>query len=78
MLVRYWFKSREGRGIGVTAYDLSDAIAQVQDIPYLVSLDPDFSAYTENVDVQTLDQDHVTPNMGLCSRRGVWYPNVEG
>jgi hypothetical protein len=30
---------------------------------------------TEDVDIQTLDQGHVLPNMGVPSERGVWFPN---
>ncbi|EAZ97904.1 hypothetical protein MELB17_13567 [Marinobacter sp. ELB17] len=32
--------------------------------------------YIENIDVQTLDRDHVIPNMGVCTERGIWFPNV--
>jgi hypothetical protein len=28
----------------------------------------------ENVDIRTLDQNHVVPNIGPCNVHGLWYP----
>ncbi|WP_255356377.1 hypothetical protein [Lysobacter sp. Root983] len=29
-----------------------------------------------DIDIRDLDPRHVLPNIGVCSVRGVWYPNV--
>jgi hypothetical protein len=61
-------------GCGVTAYDLDDALALVterifrgQEIPRLVDC-------VEDVDVSKLDPKHVAPNIGVVTRRGIWFP----
>lgn len=76
LLTRYWFEAAEGRGVGVTAYSLEDAISLIANQDIAISYKPDFSSYKENIDIQELDQNHVIPNMGVCSNRGVWFPNV--
>ena len=76
LLTRFWFDSENGLGVGVTAYSLEDAIelVKLQDISMMFK--PIFVSYIENVDVECLDQRHIIPNMGICSSRGVWFPNV--
>ena len=76
LLIRFWFKSEDGLGIGVTAYSLEDAIDLIKSQDIAMMLKPNFDSYTENVDIQDLDQNHVIPNMGVCTNRGVWFPNV--
>lgn len=84
LLCRYWIKfdltEMENPpieiqpGCGVTAYSYEDALELVRDrifdgeeIPRVVSM-------IENVDVSTLDKNHVLPNMAAPTRRGVWFP----
>jgi len=30
----------------------------------------------ENIDIRLLDQEHVVPNIGMVTFRGIWFPNV--
>lgn len=76
MLSRYWFDTEKGLGIGVTAYNLEDAVSLVQSESITMSFIPDFSTAIENINIQDLDQKHVIPNIGVCSNRGVWVPNL--
>ena len=76
LLTRFWFASEEGRGIGVTAYSLEDAINLIKSQDIAMMFKPKFESYIENIDIQKLDQNHVIPNMGICTNRGVWFPNV--
>jgi hypothetical protein len=74
-LRRYWFPATLGFGVGVTA--LSHDEAQRWALEALSFLPPG-AAFTgevvEDVDIRTLDQGHVIPNMLPPSNRGVWYP----
>ncbi len=61
-------------GCGVTAYSEMDVcrllkkyIFKEEDIPQIIEI-------IKDIDIRTLDQGHVVPNMGVCSIRGVWYP----
>ena len=77
-LCRFWFKTRKGLGIGVTAYSLSDAHALIAEQASRVLSGPELEILevTENVDVRSLDQAHVIPNMSPPTLRGVWFPLV--
>ena len=35
---------------------------------------PAIKDMVEDVDVSTLDANHVLPNMGITLKRGVWFP----
>jgi hypothetical protein len=35
---------------------------------------PAIARVTEDVDVSTLDEGHVLPNIGIPTMRGVWFP----
>jgi hypothetical protein len=63
-----------GRGCGVTAYDLSDALAQLSDLAFEGDPVPEIESVVENVDISTLDAGHVLPNMGNPLARGIWFP----
>jgi hypothetical protein len=76
LLRRYWFKTRENLGFGVTAYSLDDAKRLVDDVARSLSMTYELLEVIEDVDVRTLDQDHVVPNMGASNFRGMWYPNL--
>lgn len=75
VLTRYWFPLHSHFGIGVTAYSLPEARAIAQKTAEHVGW-PQPDAATENIDVRTLDQNHVIPNMSPVSNRGVWYPVI--
>ena len=83
MLHRYWLtlapishSSIRVAGCGITAYDEADArrLFETTVVPYLGPRE--IVGIIEDIDVTTLDQGHVIPNMGICSNRGVWYPNL--
>ena len=76
-LTRYWFESQEGRGIGVTAYNIEDAIKLITNEKAIMSYKPILTSYKENINIQELDQNHVIPNMGICINRGIWFPSVK-
>ena len=80
---RYWIKFDLAIGVpaftstlgcGVTAYDLSDALALLQETVFSGGPLPDVAEVTEDVDVSTLDPGHVLPNMRPPVARGVWFP----
>jgi hypothetical protein len=73
LLIRFWFTTERG-GIGVTAYSLEDARNLIDADDYLRI--QKVSEVIENVDVRTLDQGHVIPNMGPPNLRGIWFPNL--
>ena len=83
MLTSFWFiferaseQSVLDMGAGVTAYDLADAkkLLEAQVFP-LFGERPVESIITD-VDIRTLEDKHVRPNMGNPAVRGVWYPQV--
>ena len=81
---RYWItfdlpddhKRRLGvdRGVGVTAIDLTDALAIVQKKILRGAEIPHIDRIIEDVDVSTLDAGHVIPNMAPPLARGIWFP----
>ncbi|HZO87811.1 MAG TPA: hypothetical protein VFB38_05685 [Chthonomonadaceae bacterium] len=83
MLHRYWIKLKETQagsahlGYGVTAYDYHDALRLLQDRVFRDSALPSMHEVVEDIDVSTLDPNHILPNIGVPARRGVWYPNLE-
>lgn len=88
MLRRFWFEfdispgelttyrtyAGLSYGCGVTTYDYDDAVSLLHE--KLLGADPTSSIaqVTEDVDVSTLDECHVLPNMGDPTTRGVWFP----
>ena len=84
MLIRYWFEFQIpsafgyppgiGHGCGVTAYSLEDAYNLLDERVFYEIKRPPFKKVVENVDIQTLDQNHVIPNMKLHFPRGIWFP----
>ena len=90
LLKRYWvvfaFSSKDsefesyiglGYGCGVTAYDWDDAVKLMKEKLFFNDPIPEIKEVTENVDVSTLDANHVLPNIGIPIDRGVWFPNVQ-
>lgn len=63
-------------GCGVTAFGREDALALVQEYVHEGAPLPGISRIQEDVDISTLDQNHVIPNMGDMTRRGIWFPDA--
>ena len=80
---RYWFQfdvEFDGKappgviiGCGITAYDYEDALKLLREKVFLCEILP-IRSYIEDVDISTLDQGHVLPNMSAPIKRGVWFP----
>lgn len=62
------------RGCGVTAQDLNDAMAMLQEHVFRENASPPIDDIVEDVDVSTLDPRHVLANMGFPGPRGIWFP----
>ncbi|HXC53998.1 MAG TPA: hypothetical protein VNU97_01765 [Rhizomicrobium sp.] len=82
-LRRYWFEFESlGQdttailklGCGVTAYDEKDATALIRDRIFSGAALPHVRKIVADIDVRSLDQDHVVPNMGSVVWRGIWFP----
>ena len=58
---------------GVTALDLDDAVTLLVGGIFPNGL-PKIRKIVEDVDISTLDERHVLPNMGNVLVRGIWYP----
>ena len=61
-------------GSGVTAYDYDDAIALLKERVFTKETMPKITDFIQDVDVSTLDANHVLPNLGLVIERGIWFP----
>ena len=74
----FWFKTKIGLGLGVTAYSLEDAmfIINKQAVPYLRPDELEVLEVVEDVKVQDLDQGKVIPNMHPIIFRGIWFPKL--
>jgi hypothetical protein len=82
-LRRYWLRFDPSAvessfviGIGVTGFDKPDALGLAEATCFQSSKMPDPAEVVENIDVRTLDQGHVIPNMHPPSERGVWFPKM--
>jgi hypothetical protein len=71
---RYWFPCSKQFGIGVTAWTREEAEKMAHEILAKYYRGAEILGIVENVDVRTLDQKHVVPNMGPVTFVGVWYP----
>lgn len=76
LLHRYWFKTKEPLGFGVTAYSIEDARGLVDAAARSVGWSFEVVEIVADVDVRELDQNHVIPNLGPPNFRGVWLPNL--
>ena len=80
-LRRFWFNfemigmlTALNLGCGVTAYDYDDAITLLQERVFSKETIPKITRCIRDVDVSTLDANHVLPNLGLVVDRGIWFP----
>jgi hypothetical protein len=78
-LHRYWIEVDPAVGglrrFGVTAFDLDDALTLISET-YGVRPRPSARNVVADVDVDSLDANHVLPNIGPPIFRGVWYPRT--
>jgi hypothetical protein len=61
-------------GVGVTAIDRRDALRLIAHRVFSDRPLPPVKDIREDVDVSSLDERHVLPNMGPPHVRGVWFP----
>jgi hypothetical protein len=83
-LTRYWFEFEKKDDLcssiymrcGVTAYNYDDAINLLNQYMFNKgNVMPIIKNVIENIDVSTLDANHILPNLGLPPNfRGIWYP----
>lgn len=76
LLTAYWIELDYYYPIGVTAYSLDDAKRLIKDRVFPKEEIPPIVKITENIQFRDIDQNHVVPNMGPITERGVWYPNL--
>jgi hypothetical protein len=81
LLRRYWFEFEAGDlppgvalGCGVTAYSDDDARTLLAATVFRGASLPSVRRMLSDVDVSTLDADHVLPNMLEPATRGIWFP----
>jgi len=85
-LIRYWFEFEFNHftelpiglalGCGITAYNYNDAIEMLQKQVFENRPIAKIKKVIENVDVSTLEANHVLLNMPTPSTiRGIWYPS---
>jgi hypothetical protein len=81
VLKRFWFSFEKSKqpnnlnlGCGITAYDLPDAQRFLREQVFPSCGELPVKEINEGVDVRTLDEKHVRPNMGNPAVRGVWFP----
>jgi hypothetical protein len=63
-------------GCGVTAFTFEDAVAVLRQTVFGEDPLPDVVQVIEDIDVRTLDQGRIVPNMRPPNERGVWFPRV--
>ncbi len=63
-----------GRGCGVTACDYNDALMILDKMVFHSVERPPFKKVVEDVDISTLNQNLIIPNMRPPVYRGVWFP----
>lgn len=77
----FWLIFPEGawpRYVGVTAYSREEALALARNLfraPHWIS-SPEPTEVVEDVDLSTLDPNHVLLNCGVSVWHGIWYPAV--
>lgn len=81
MLKRYWFTFEKlqqptplNLGCGVTAFSKEEAIELLKKRVFKNDDLPLVTQCAENIDISTLESNHVRPNMGNPIFHGVWFP----
>jgi hypothetical protein len=73
-LHRYSSYSGLKMGCGVTAFSYEDALVVLRERRFKKDPLPSIRNVIEEIDVSTLDPDHVLPNIGVPIWRGIWFP----
>jgi hypothetical protein len=73
MMKQYWFSIQPGLGYGVTAESVTEAEKLLASFGYPRTGEKIINI-TEDVRLDTLDQNHVVPNCGPLMMRGIWFP----
>lgn len=80
-LKRLWFEFERKNfptalnlGFGITAFDYKDAVKILRTQVFIKSELPTILRCEENIDISTLDERHIRPNMRPPNLRGVWFP----
>ena len=83
--IRYWFEFDLDPGLdnppgieigcGVTATDYEDAISLMKNRIFRKGDLPPIKKVSEDINIRTLDQHHVIPNMLSPHSRGIWFPS---
>jgi hypothetical protein len=81
-LTRFWFEFeannedwRSRTGCGVTAYNYQDAIRLLTKYLFEDAPLPTIIKVIEDIDVSTLDANHILVNLGAPPNlRGIWWP----
>lgn len=85
MMIRYWFEFENNSnqdlpfgltvGCGITACNYEDALAILRQKVFKDRPVAAIKNVIENVDISTLDEGHVLPNVpATVTTKGVWYP----
>jgi hypothetical protein len=84
LMRRYWFEFvYEGyedipfglrMGCGVTASTQDEALGLIKERVFEGRELPPILRVVSDVDISTLDEGHVRPNMGIPVVRGIWFP----
>jgi hypothetical protein len=61
---------------GVTAYSEADALEILRYLVFPTTGLPEVAEVVADVDVRSLDQGHVIPNMHPPNWHGIWYPKA--
>lgn len=77
----YWFSFEKfdyptplNLGVGVTAFSKEEAIDFLKRKIFTNIALPPIAKCIENIDISTLELNHIRPNMGNPARRGIWFP----
>jgi hypothetical protein len=73
MLTPFWFGTNTGLGYGVTAASQDEAMRLLSLHGYPRAHE-EITTVIPGVAFASLDQEHVVPNAGPISVRGVWFP----
>ena len=75
MLTRYWFKTDCGLGYGVTASSLAQARELLRSHGYPLARERIID-FVEDVEIASLDNEHVRPYVGPVRVPGIWFPKL--
>lgn len=84
MLRRFWFTFSQSAdpsifniGCGITAFSEEDAKSILRNEVFPIHGEGEIVSIVADVDISTLEEHHVRPNMGSPVIRGVWFPLIK-